>query len=457
MRLLLVILLFACTPMLAFAQSLPDMVQYFASKPTDPNYGAVQDAAAASAKLQGEYDTVKQRMLSGNAKPEDGGLLQNIKTDIGTQDSIITNAYAAATDGIQANAQSPCAPEEKRASSICTLGMDQMAEAALKGAINTLTEYMKQSGSEKTCKQAQTVQSLAMGANFAQAVACDRAVKACTTTCETKAAPLNGKPDPVSKAQLAAANKSKMQCEQLESRAVASMVQGFQNATGMLTSGQCQKAISNATPPPGASGTPPPGMDCSNPMMASQAVCICGTNPHDPVCSASNNGGVGLTGFASDGNNGAAAPTDLKDANFSLGEDIPLQTPNAAGQAQAAGSSGGGGGPSGGGGAAALPPEETGGAGAGPYKTDIMGGTAGGSGGGGFTGGGGGGSGDKPSMFDSLAEKFNLKGFLPSKADFKNRGLASGSGADGITGPNGPSLFEKVSARYQKKQSELLP
>ena len=86
-----------------------------------------------------------------------------------------------------------------------------------------------------------------------------------------------------------------------------------------------------------------------------------------------------------------------------------------------------------------------------------MGGTAGGSGGGGFTGGGGGGSGDKPSMFDSLAEKFNLKGFLPSKADFKNRGLASGSGADGITGPNGPSLFEKVSARYQKKQSELLP
>ncbi len=348
---------------------------------------------------------------------------------------------------------SPCAPEEKKAVSACSFGLDPIQEAMLRQTMNQASAMMQQGGSEKTCKAAKMVQTVAMGANFAHAAMCAGAIKACKSTCPGKISAASAK-GPAGEIDKRLAEKSLAKCGEMESRAIASIGAGMGNLMGMASSAKCQKAVTTAAPPPGSS-PPPQAYDCTNPMMASQPNCICAANPADPVCTASN-GGLGDGGFSSVGEGSGAVDGGKDPEMFGFEDEIGREQASGGAGAAAQGSSGGGGGMNGGGGAGALPPEEMGGAGSGPYNTDIMGGLTGGGGGGSSFGRGGSGEGSGGGLLDSLAEKFNLKGFLPSKGDFKNRGLASGM-ADGITGPNGPSLFEKVSSRYLKKQSELLP
>ena len=49
-------------------------------------------------------------------------------------------------------------------------------------------------------------------------------------------------------------------------------------------------------------------------------------------------------------------------------------------------------------------------------------------------------------------DKFNLKNFLPG-SKYKTRGIAGMSvkSVDGITGPTGPSLWEKATRQYQEQ------
>jgi hypothetical protein len=148
----------------------------------------------------------------------------------------------------------------------------------------------------------------------------------------------------------------------------------------------------------------------------------------------------------------------LADPGSRLDGQIP-KVQSAKGNNEIAG--GGGGGPGGSGmGAGRSGDEGAGGGGVrgGSDKSAIVG----------LAGGGGGGAGGGLAKTSSssgisgavrgIMDKFNLKNFLPNRSDYKNRGIAGMSipSADGITGPMGPSLFEKVSNQYQKQKTNLL-
>ena len=79
----------------------------------------------------------------------------------------------------------------------------------------------------------------------------------------------------------------------------------------------------------------------------------------------------------------------------------------------------------------------------------LAGGGGGGGSGGGYGGGGGGNAG---------ADKIDLSQWLP-KGKYKalNIGGMSIKPYDGITGPMGPSIWEKVSNQYQQQKPRLIP
>ena len=391
-------------------------------------------SSTADSLAEGESETVKTMARDAN-----GNWVETTRTRSGT-----------------ANTPEPvCSEPAEKAQSLCTLG-DAGMNAQLQGAIQNATQMMSSGGTEKACKAASAVQMLAGMANGAHAILCQKAISSCSVACGKEVERLTPKAatDPASDRKLKATTSAIKSCKRLQGNVIASGMSAMNNVMSFAMSQKCQKAVTTNNQP---GTTPPPPMDCTNPIMASSLSCVCASNPSDPSCTASN-GGLGDGGFSSVGAGSGAVDGGKDPESFGFGDELPQLEASSGGAGAAQGSSGGGGGMNGGGGAGALPPEESGGAGAGPYNTDIMGGLTGGGGGGGGSFGRGGGEGSGGGgLLDSLAEKFNLKGFLPSKADFKNRGLASGMGADGITGPNGPSLFEKVSSRYLKKQSELLP
>lgn len=389
-----------------------------------------------------------------------GDCVEDSVMSSGCRSSSAATQAATATEGATKGSESPCAPQEQKATSTCMI-IDPAMKSQLDGAISQASSMMQQGGTEKVCKAAKLVQTLAAGANGAHAVMCETAVSSCRLACKNaivdrQAAAKAG--DAKAEAEIKQATKSLNTCREMETRAIASGIAAFQNIMQTAMSAKCQSATAAATPNP--NGTPPGLMDCSNPMMSNMPQCVCPNNPADPMCSGSN-AGIDTGGFSSGAPGTGAVDGGVKDPTlegFGTDDEIGHLEASNNGAPNLGGGSGGGGGMNGGSGAQPLPPEESGGPGQGPYNTDVMGGLTGGGGGssGSYTGGGGSGDSGGSSLFGSLAEKFNLKGFLP-KSDFKNRGLASGNGADGITGPNGPSLFEKISARYHKKQAELLP
>ena len=89
--------------------------------------------------------------------------------------------------------------------------------------------------------------------------------------------------------------------------------------------------------------------------------------------------------------------------------------------------------------------------------TGQSGGSGGGAGGGfaATSGGGGGGSKGSSDSGGGGGGGFNLSKYLPGQ--YKGRGLAGMSieAKDGVTGPMGPSIWEKVSTQYQNQKSSL--
>jgi hypothetical protein len=86
--------------------------------------------------------------------------------------------------------------------------------------------------------------------------------------------------------------------------------------------------------------------------------------------------------------------------------------------------------------------------------TGMMGGSGSGAVGGGAGGGGGGGTG-KGGGGKNAAGGFDLSKYLPKAA---TRGVAgmSISAKDGVTGPLGPSIWEKVSNQYQLQKPNMI-
>lgn len=413
-------------------------------------------------QAQLSYDNAIKEYNAGIAKQNAGdtaGADQHFSNAMAHQEKAMKAQESLAAPKVDAALPPICAEPAQKAQSTCTMGNSNMT-GQMQGAVQNASQQMASGGTEAACKAAKGVQMLAGAANAAHAGLCQGAISSCISGCgqvvRATSYSANNPQDPnhaMSKQQYDEAKEKIGQCKSLQSHVIAAGLAAMQNALMFAMSEKCQKAVTTSTPPP-SGGTPPGSMDCSNPMLQSSPTCVCANNPADPVCTASSPG-LGDGSFASDG--GYNGDTGLKDpVTIGFDDEIAKEEAGGGGGSPSAGSSRGSGGMSGGSGAGALPPEETGAEGQGPYNTDIMSGLAGGAGSGAGGSYGRGGSGGDKGLLDSLADKFNLKGFLPSKADFKNRGLAS-TGADGITGPNGPSLFEKVSTRYLKKQSELLP
>ena len=292
------------------------------------------------------------------------------------------------------------------------------------------------------------------------AATCYAKITSCNSTCDPATAPNNYK---------ARYTQNQSRCNSLKVNAAMGAAQAASQALASSMASKCADAYTNS------SKTPTPtvlAQTCSgdpNYLATHTHECYCISHPGDATCL---NPGLAQTpgGLATNLNTGGARPNLTGDPNHAGGGPggsgfdtpkgvNPATDPGAGAGAGVGGYGGGAGGPA----TAAA----TGDAGAGG---DAGGGSA--SGGnvfGGFSAGQGGfsygskgsaaGEGGIAGAVKSLANKFNITGLLPKRNDYISRAVAgmSVSAKDGITGPLGPSLWEKVSRRYEIKKGELLP
>jgi len=206
---------------------------------------------------------------------------------------------------------------------------------------------------------------------------------------------------------------------------------------------------------------------CTGSAAQSTLFCICQSQPSNPLCGGQSalSGSAGGTGSVT-GLTGLAAPQPFgseEDDKISSGEfvDPTNATPGGKGPPKEP-PPGGGGGPQalGGGGGGGRGDEGGGRPGKSDVEKNVITGASSSAGGGGSGGGpaaaaGGGRGGDGAGGF---FDRFNLKQFLPSRKDYKNKGLGGMSiqAADGVTGPMGPSIWEKVSKQYQLQKPNLI-
>jgi hypothetical protein len=286
--------------------------------------------------------------------------------------------------------------------------------------------------------------------NLALAASCEIKVHTCTSTIKTAQSSKNCSakagagpaPDP----DCSKLAKDLNTCNSQQGMAALSAVQALSYVQSAANDAQCVaywKAVNAA-----ANATPKP---CSE--RPNDADCVCVLNPRNPTCFGY--GGGAASGVAANmgmNSSGNAGDPSLGDST-GLGQ-IPGPGAQPPGQIPGANGGAGGGGPALTG-AGKLAAEDQGSQAPGPYKTDIINGTTSGTGGNPYAskGADGSGSGDNSSMLSRLAAGLNLKKFLPGSA-YKNRGPAS---VDGLTGANGPTLFEKVSSRYAIKKGEMTP
>lgn len=209
------------------------------------------------------------------------------------------------------------------------------------------------------------------------------------------------------------------------------------------------------------------GVDCTNKEVAAlnPGECLCKdpeTARSNPICNQNGGAPVGAGGsFAALGSDGrdALLNSDIQSLLGGAGGDPQaVQGENPSVDANQKG--GGGAGPSAsGGGFGSGAPSGGGGYGPGPHNTDILKGVGkGGGGSGGVAGGGGGynynsGSGN----YSDDGSGFDLSQFLPDKKPSRAVAGMTLTKTDGLTGPFGPSIWEKVSQRYRKKQPFLKP
>ena len=285
---------------------------------------------------------------------------------------------------------------------------------------------------------------------------------------------------------------------------------GFQSAIMLANSSQCVNQLSQLGPCQGPDALTKPecvsfcaqpenqdspvcqtqaAVDCSDPAQArSNPICICRSNPSDPACSTLGSLPRVDTGFPTGGSRDFPSSSPGGDAGVSLGGSFgrnggPAGGPNAqsrnsrnGGARAGLGVTGGTGGPNGGGGAGSGGnfggPGGPGGAGvAGTgFKTDIMSGARGGAlrsnrnRRGGTRRGAARYANQNPNGQVQAQRQFDLKAFLPGGKGYNQyqrrrslAGMMTVKARDGITGPYGPSLFEKVSRRYRIKEGTMRP
>lgn len=324
-----------------------------------------------------------------------------------------------------------------------------------------LIQQMKNSGKDMAaqCKSQAKMSAIMASLNTALAARCWFHKNKCEETCNSE----GGTSESGETANIGNRVKAK-KCGGYTMNVVMNMMQGVQFGANYVQNKQCAEMASvNKAEAPKPPDIPiPKGMCEPGSPDEGSDTCMCLKD-----ASKCGHGAPGLDTEASvtdpTGRGGVASPyvpdTDLG-LEGKLVDGTPI-TPNTE-KGTSAGGGGGGGGLGGGfGGGSGGGDDAPGGPRLAPDKNVITGLSSGGGGGGvggpgGYgRGGGGRGNGDKEA---GMLSKFNLKKFLPKRGDYKNRGLAGMSvqSADGITGPMGPSLFEKVSNQYQLQKGRLI-
>lgn len=327
------------------------------------------------------------------------------------------------------------------------------------------------------CKTQADVSKLMSGVNGIKGAACGAMIKKCNSTCDDEANEYTSAAQTARSSNNEAAavryeteakkaRKQSRVCSQNQTNFMAMMMQSMQFLGNMAQNKQCaDQFAASALPAFSPIAYTPPSTDCSDPNNQTLA-CFCqkDANKTSAMCSGFNPGSlagtspVGPTGGAGSmpySPNGSREPGDLDPTAGAMGQGKP-------GANGGRDPSDGGAGAPGSGGLASLGGEGDGGGGFGDPKSAITG-TSGGQGGGLSAGGGSGGGGlakNNGGKGEGLLERFNLKRFLPGQK-YKARGIAGMSvkSVDGITGPMGPSIWEKATKQYQEqiqKQNVIL-
>ncbi|MDX9730714.1 MAG: hypothetical protein RBT63_02995 [Bdellovibrionales bacterium] len=389
---------------------------------------------------------------------------------------VIERSIGSSESGDQAQAsESACLSTAKMTANVCLLpgahGMEPQEQMAYSFQMNMVQTMVAQAAAIGKNASAQCdIQSkiaTALGAvNGVKSVACAGYVSRCKSVCTEEMETATASQD-VRKARQAKENLGA--CAGYSSQVAMMGMQAMQQGLSALANNQCAKdlASANTTPTPATDYDP---SNCEDPRNQYIYACYCAKelNKTTAMCVAGGGvnpggGSVSPTGPGNGTTNAATPYTPILDESTDDG--LEMLSREAASRGGGGGGMGdGGSGAPGGGGLSALGDGGGGGGAPGDPRSAITG-TAGGSSNSlGSAGGGGGGGGlarnNNGAGGGGVLDKLNLKKFLP-KSNYANRGIAGMSvkSVDGITGPMGPSLWEKATRQYQEqiqKQNVIL-
>lgn len=477
------------------AQSAPAAAPVVSSNSNVSHSGSSSAGPGASAYSNGStqiFDdgTTLQQFDDGStlATGTDGSVRSSDATDG-------TLGRSAASSGGGEGTLNSCESDASTARSACTTpgtaGMDSgtaaMYTMMLYSQLPQMATKIASVGKNMSqqCKLQADVSTLMTAINGIKGGACATYISKCNSSCnkeatdnDTQAAELESTTYGASAAQIyrQAARRNRMQsntCKGYQGEVVGMMYAAMQNGGNIVVNKQCEKDLAALGAQPGASLPPLPTVgDCSDPNNQT-VTCICGRegNSKLPLCAGfTPPGSVAGAGTATPNGSGTLA-MPYASKQDTTGDDGNTADPFASGDKKKAGNGpngqgdGGGAAPSGSG-LASLASEGGGPGGPGDKSSAITGTSGGNSSGLGSAGGGGGGGGFGRGLAgnggggNSFLDKFNLRKFLPG-SKFKTRGIAGMSvkSVDGITGPMGPSIWEKATRQYQEqiqKQNVIL-
>lgn len=395
-----------------------------------------------------------------------------------------------------------CESSQKTAYYACntlgTQGMDgstgMMADMLLNQIIN-IGVQMKVAGenASRQCKIQADVAKWMGSLNAIKGATCAKTMSSCQETCgkaaeyEDKQEKANSNNSSIASKHAANEREYRKQvniCKSYTMNFIGMMTQSVQNLGNYAVNSQCAKELAATSTPPPPSYTPPnltlpTTGDCSDPNNQSLG-CYCqkAENKNAAFCKGGTANPIGGGNTVGTTAAPGGAGTGANPYGVDLGDPAGTSDFDPSGLAAKQNASGGGAGMSDGGGSApggglsslGSSGGDGGGGGAGDPRsaiTGVSGGQGGGLGGGGGGSGGGGGlarnngkGGAGDGSGGGFFDKFNLKKFLPG-SKYKSRGIAGMSvkSVDGITGPMGPSIWEKATKQYQEqiqKQNVLL-
>lgn len=360
-------------------------------------------------------------------------------TDKGTDAEVDADALATCNENFE-TAKSACTDPKS------TAGMSSQNAATTLSQMSTVTTLIASASGTKAAAQACLISNGLSAAlqtiNALKGDACSNSRSKCMNACRSANA------------------KHFKSCDSYSTQVSNSLAQAISIAQSLAQAYSCYSALSQTTQ---ATATPveltSSTADCSNSSYAAtNLVCICQNEPTNALC-----GSTKSASTASLGSTTTSATTPSLSTATNDGTEVdttPIGAVGTSGSNTASGASGSSG-LSGSSGSSGLMGSTDGSSGTSEIEKNVITGTSGsGSAQTGLTASGAVGGNGKAGGGSSIAgspSDFDLKKYLPKTAR-ANRGLAGMTipSTDGVTGPMGPSLWEKVSNRYQAVKSSLI-